>query len=64
MTCMTIDLESYLTLQGSNSTGVRVLKGRSTEPYEFTLHPYFRFNETPEQRAKRELGFPIEGIEP
>jgi hypothetical protein len=27
-------------------------------------HRYLPQEETPEQRAKRELGFPIEGIEP
>jgi len=42
---------------------VHILKQRPG-PYEFALHPRFLFSETPEQRAKRELGFPIEGVEP
>lgn len=50
----------------SETPVVRVLKERNTgnNGNDFVLHHPFRYNETPEQRAKRELGFPIEGVEP
>ena len=41
---------------------VRILKERDTSKNgDFTLHRPFLYNETPEQRVKRELGFLIEG---
>lgn len=47
-------------IEERNATTIRILKQRPQVPYEFTIHPHFRFEDTPVDRARRELGFPIQ----
>jgi hypothetical protein len=46
----------------SNTT--TAVKERDPIEYAFSVFPYIALHESPEQRAKRELGFHIEGVEP